>query len=282
MDICTSPEEMRALDAAKGPTVVVMTMGALHAGHTQLMDVARGYAGTFGRVVVTIFVNPRQFGPTEDFDSYPRTFTRDLQLCEEHEVDVVFAPDVEQMYSSAETGVSTIAITAGDLGEILEGVQRPGHFDGMLTIVAKLFHLTEPNVALFGEKDYQQLVLIRGMVHALDWPLQVVGVPTVRDDDGLACSSRNKFLSKSGRSQAAAVPQALQAGVQVAHRGIGAIVRAVTQVLHRADLVPDYVEVRGVDLSADPITGEARLLIAVPVEGVRLIDNTAVDLGGHA
>ncbi|MEV7559470.1 pantoate--beta-alanine ligase [Streptomyces sp. NPDC089795] len=195
--------------ARTGRRAVVMTMGALHEGHATLIRTARELAGPEGQVVVTVFVNPLQFGAGEDLDRYPRTLDADLVIAEEAGADAVFAPAVDEVYPG---GDPQVRITAGPMGGRLEGATRPGHFDGMLTVVAKLLHLTRPDLALFGQKDAQQLALIRRMVTDLNFPVEVVGVPTVREEDGLALSSRNRYLSTAERHTALALSRALFAG----------------------------------------------------------------------
>ncbi|MEU1118670.1 pantoate--beta-alanine ligase [Streptomyces sp. NPDC005879] len=195
--------------ARAGRRAVVMTMGALHDGHASLIRAARRAAGPGGEVVVTVFVNPLQFGAGEDLDRYPRTLEADVKIAEQAGADVVFAPDVDEVYPGGEPQVR---ITAGPMGTVLEGATRPGHFDGMLTVVAKLLHLTAPDLALFGQKDAQQLALIRRMVRDLNFPAEIIGIPTVREDDGLALSSRNRYLSPDERRTALALSQALFAG----------------------------------------------------------------------
>ncbi|MFE1286221.1 pantoate--beta-alanine ligase [Streptomyces sp. NPDC058751] len=195
--------------ARTGRRAVVMTMGALHEGHATLVRTAREIAGAGGEVVVTVFVNPLQFGQGEDLDRYPRTLDADLKIAEEAGADVVFAPSADEVYPGGEPQVR---ISAGPMGERLEGSVRPGHFDGMLTVVAKLLHLTRPDVALFGQKDAQQLALIRRMVRDLNFGVEILGVPTVREEDGLALSSRNRYLSAEERRTALALSQALFAG----------------------------------------------------------------------
>ncbi len=192
-----------------GRRAVVMTMGALHDGHASLIRAARRIAGPDGEVVVTVFVNPLQFGAGEDLDRYPRTLDADVKIAEQAGADVVFAPAVDEVYRGGEPQVR---VSAGPMGTVLEGATRPGHFDGMLTVVAKLLHLTGPDVALFGQKDAQQLALIRRMVRDLDFPVEIVGVPTVREDDGLALSSRNRYLAPDERRTALALSRALFAG----------------------------------------------------------------------
>ncbi|MFJ3833448.1 pantoate--beta-alanine ligase [Streptomyces sp. NPDC090046] len=201
-------EELHKL-ARTGRRAVVMTMGALHEGHATLIRTAREQAGPEGQVVVTVFVNPLQFGAGEDLDRYPRTLDADLAIAEEAGADALFAPAVDEVYPG---GDPQVRITAGPMGGRLEGATRPGHFDGMLTVVAKLLHLTRPDLALFGQKDAQQLALIRRMVTDLNFPVEVVGVPTVREEDGLALSSRNRYLSAAERHTALALSRALFAG----------------------------------------------------------------------
>lgn len=195
--------------ARGGHRAVVMTMGALHEGHATLIRSARTAAGPDGEVVVTVFVNPLQFGAGEDLERYPRTLEADLKVAEQAGADVVLAPAVDEVYPGGEPQVR---ISAGPMGERLEGAARPGHFDGMLTVVAKLLHLTRPDTALFGQKDAQQLALIRRMVRDLNFGVDIRAVPTVREDDGLALSSRNRFLSDRERRTALALSQALFAG----------------------------------------------------------------------
>jgi len=201
-------DELHARTRA-GRRIVVMTMGALHEGHATLVRTARELAGPDGEVVVTVFVNPLQFGKAEDLDRYPRTLDADLKIAEQAGADVVFAPSVDEVYPGGEPQVR---ISAGPMGERLEGEVRPGHFDGMLTVVAKLLHLTRPDAALFGQKDAQQLALIRRMARDLNFGTDIVGVPTVREADGLALSSRNRYLSPQERRTALALSQALFAG----------------------------------------------------------------------
>ncbi|MFE3861656.1 pantoate--beta-alanine ligase [Streptomyces goshikiensis] len=201
-------EELRALPRT-GRRAVVMTMGALHEGHASLVRAARELAGPEGQVVVTVFVNPLQFGANEDLDRYPRTLDADLRLAAAAGADAVFAPSVDEVYPG---GDPQVRLAAGPMGGLLEGATRPGHFDGMLTVVAKLLHLTAPDLALFGQKDAQQLALIRRMVTDLNFPVEVVGVPTVREEDGLALSSRNRYLSAAERRTALALSRALFAG----------------------------------------------------------------------
>ena len=256
------------------PVAVVMTMGALHEGHAELMREARRRLPQ-GRIIVTDFVNPTQFGAGEDFDRYPRTLEADVEVCERNDVDIVFAPSVDEVYGASGLGIT---VDPGPRGSILEGASRPGHFAGVLTVVAKLMHITRPDIALFGEKDYQQLVLIRDMVRALDFPVEVIGVPTVREPDGLAMSSRNRYLSADARERAAAIPRALAEGQAAAARGTEGVREAAQGVLDSEGIDIDYVVVAGADLGEPPNDGRARILIAVRIDDVRLIDNAEVVL----
>ena len=256
------------------PVAVVMTMGALHEGHAELMREARRRLPQ-GRIIVTDFVNPTQFGAGEDFDRYPRTLEADVEVCERNDVDIVFAPSVDEVYGASGLGIT---VDPGPRGSILEGASRPGHFAGVLTVVAKLMHITRPDIALFGEKDYQQLVLIRDMVRALDFPVEVIGVPTVREPDGLAMSSRNRYLSADARERAAAIPRALAEGQAAAARGTEAVREAAQGVLDSEGIDIDYVVVADTDLGEPPNDGRARILIAVRIDDVRLIDNAEVAL----
>jgi pantoate--beta-alanine ligase len=252
---------------------LVPTMGALHEGHRELMRRARGIPGS--TTVVSIFVNPRQFGPGEDLDRYPRAFEADLEMCREEGVELVFAPEVDTMYPP---GFAT-AIDPGPLGAELEGALRPGHFAGMLTVVNKLFAIVVPDVAFFGEKDYQQLTLIRRMVRDLDIDGHLVGVPVVREDDGLARSSRNVYLDADERRAAVAISAALSAGQYAGEQGPAAVLDAARQVLDaEPTLDVDYVELRDPDLGPTPEIGPARLLIAARAGTTHLIDNAAVSV----
>lgn len=265
--------------ALKGADAVgfVPTMGALHAGHASLMDRAREEVGAQGVVVVSVFVNPTQFAPGEDLDRYPRTLEADIALCAEHGVDVVFAPSVEEIYPSPTV---EITVDPGPLATELEGASRPTHFRGVLTVVAKLFGLVRPDVAVFGQKDYQQLVLITRMASDLCMGVRVVGAETVREDDGLAMSSRNRYLSTEDRRASLALSQALLAAKAAAGAGAASALDAAREVLHRTPAVDlDYLELTAPDLGPAPDFGEARMLVAARVGTTRLIDNVALDLG---
>lgn len=279
----TRAELAAARAGLTGTVAVVMTMGALHDGHEALLKAGRERAD---HVLVTIFVNPLQFGPSEDFDRYPRTLDRDLEICREHGVDLVFAPDQEEMYPG---GQPSVRIDPGPLGDRLEGATRPGFFHGVLTVVLKLLHLTRPHLAFFGQKDYQQLTLVRQMVRDLDAPVEIVGVPTVREPDGLARSSRNRYLSDDERAAALALSGALRAGAAAAERGLGA--DAVLAAAYAAfsggtdgagsngtEAKLDYLVLTDPELGPAPTAGPARLLVAAWVGATRLIDNAPVTL----
>ncbi|RZU34311.1 pantoate--beta-alanine ligase [Blastococcus saxobsidens] len=272
--VAESVVELRRLVAAlPGPVALVPTMGALHEGHRTLVRAARERAGS---VVVSVFVNPTQFGPGEDFDRYPRTWDADLAALAEERADVVFHPPVEEVYPAGALGVT---VDPGPLGSVIEGSVRPGHFAGVLTVVAKLFGLVRPDLALFGEKDYQQLTLIRAMARELALGVEVVGVPTVREDDGMALSSRNRYLSPEQRATAAAVSAALRAGAAAGPQGPDAVLAAARAVLaDHPGLLQDYLQLTDLDLGPAPTAGPARLLVAVRAGSTRLLDNTHVDL----
>ncbi|SEC29186.1 pantothenate synthetase [Nocardioides exalbidus] len=280
--LASTREELAALLAEarrSGERVAfVPTMGALHEGHASLMRTAR--EATDGPVVVSIFVNPMQFAPTEDLDRYPRTLDADLEVCAAEGVDVVFAPSVEEMYPGGFSHDSVhdgVTVAPGRLATILDGASRPGHFDGVLTVVAKLFGLVRPDVAVFGQKDYQQLALIRLMVRDLCLGIEVVGGETVREPDGLALSSRNRYLDPDQRQAAAALSRALRAAQDRAPYGVPAARWAAMAVLKaETGLELDYLALTDVDLGEAPEVGEGRILVAARVGTTRLIDNMAI------
>lgn len=265
--------------AALGPGAVgvVMTMGALHDGHVRLIRQARA---DNAHVVVTVFLNPLQFAPGEDLSRYPRTVDSDLDLCTREGADVVFLPTPDVVYPD---GDPSVRVSAGLLGAVLEGQARPGHFDGVLTVVGKLLHLTGADRSYFGQKDAQQLLLINRMVRDLDFPVEIVSVPTVRQQDGLALSSRNTYLTDSDRQVALALSRALDAGTAAATEGPSAIRRAARAVLVREPLVlVDYlVLVHPSTLEDVPewYRGEALIAVAGRVGTTRLIDNAPVAVG---
>ncbi|MFE3458486.1 pantoate--beta-alanine ligase [Nocardiopsis aegyptia] len=270
-------EELRHALADAGRVALVPTMGALHTGHRSLMRIARDRADT---VVVSVFVNPLQFGPGEDFDRYPRTLDTDTEVCAEEGVDVVFAPTVATMYPTE----PMVTVQAGAMGELLEGASRPGFFTGVLTVVSKLLHLVAPDLAVFGQKDAQQIAVVRRMATDLSMPVEIVGAPTLRDPDGLAVSSRNVYLSDDERASALALNRALSAGRDGAADGPDAVRAAARAVLDEAAKAAPPVELDYLAL-VDPATftdapadfeGEAVLAVAARVGSTRLIDNTPV------
>jgi pantoate--beta-alanine ligase len=276
--VARSREELAAGRAQlAGRVAVVMTMGALHDGHAHLIRTAREVADA---VLVTIFLNPLQFGAGEDLDRYPKTFDADLEICTREGVDLIFAPTPDVVYPYGEPAV---LVSAGPLGAVLEGEHRPGHFDGVLTVVAKLLHLTAPDLAYFGEKDAQQLALIARMVRDLDFPVEIVAVPTVREEGGLALSSRNTYLSDGDRRAARSLNRALRAGAAAAAEGAAAVLAAARAVLADAPAVSvDYLALVDDDTweTADAGTTKARLLVAARVGTTRLIDNVPVTYAG--
>ncbi|MGD0703272.1 MAG: pantoate--beta-alanine ligase [Trebonia sp.] len=279
-----------ALEKLAAPVVLVPTMGALHDGHRALLRRARELAGPGGTVAVSIFVNPLQFGPAEDLDKYPRTLDQDLAACEEERVDLVFAPSVREMYPRQQF----VMVDPGPAGEILEGEFRPGFFHGVLTVVLKLFSLVRPDIAVFGQKDAQQLALVRAMSADFALGVEIEAVPTVRAADGLALASRNKYLSEAERALAPVLHRALAAGAAAAPAGPAGVIAAAQEVLDvaarraAADASPrvDYLALvearsyRPVPKDSDfDFRGDAVLAIAARVGTTRLIDNVIVRFG---
>ncbi len=269
--------EVEAARAAGRSVGFVPTMGYLHQGHLSL--VARARAET-DYVVVSIFVNPLQFGPTEDYQAYPRDLEGDLSLCREAGVDLVFAPEEGEMYPER----LEVSLKVGRLAQRLCGLYRPGHFDGVATVVAKLFNLVGPGRAYFGEKDYQQLVIVRRIVTDLDFPVEVVGCPTVREPDGLAMSSRNTYLSEEERGRALALYRSLvraDLAFREGERRVARLKELALETMAGHRVTPEYWEV------VDPVTLEpleeaavgARALVAARVGRARLIDNLALGVG---
>jgi len=269
--------ELRTALEGRG-VALVPTMGALHEGHLALVARARELADI---VVVSIFVNPLQFGPNEDLDRYPRTMDTDLAKLEAAGVDFVFAPSVAEMYPD---GASATTVSAGEVGRLFEGRTRPGHFDGMLTVVAKLLGIVRPRYALFGQKDAQQVFLVQRMVRDLNIATVVAVVPTVREPNGLALSSRNRYLDEREARAALALSRALEAAASSSDRGIDAVLAAAQSVLMgEAAVTLDYLGV--VDPATflpvdDGFRGRARVVIAARVGDTRLIDNELIQLGG--
>jgi pantoate--beta-alanine ligase len=273
-----------------GPVVLVPTMGALHDGHRAVLRRAQELSRPNGSIVVSVFVNPLQFGPAEDLDRYPRTLEHDLAVCAEEGAAVVFAPELEQMYPAEQM----VTVSPGPMGRVLEGASRPGFFDGVLTVVLKLLHLVQPDVAVFGEKDAQQLALVRRMTADLNLAVEIAAAPIVRAPDGLAASSRNAYLSAPERVTALTLPRALRSGAAAAGPGAAgpgaagpaavlAAARAELDAAAAADppLVLDYLAL------VDPVTfetagaahrGPALLLAAARVGTTRLIDNVRLVL----
>ncbi len=267
----------RALRATGRRIVLVPTMGALHDGHLTLIRAARRVQGAV--VVVSIFVNPLQFAAGEDLDAYPRTLDDDLDALRAEGVEIAFTPTIADMYPEGRR----TTVVPGPLGADLEGASRPTHFAGVLTVVLKLFNTVHPDRAYFGEKDYQQLTLIRQMVADLDLGVAVVGVPIVREPDGLAMSSRNRYLDPVQREQAGALSAALLAGMYAASTGVPAALDAARAVLDEVPaLVVDYLEVRDPALGPAPAEGAGRMLVAARLGATRLLDNIAIDIGAAA
>lgn len=267
----------RALRHTGRRIMLVPTMGALHDGHLTLVRAAKRVPGSV--VVVSIFVNPLQFGAGEDLDAYPRTLDTDVEMLRSEGVEIVFAPSAAAMYPN---GMRT-TVQPGPLAVELEGASRPTHFAGMLTVVLKLLQIVRPDRIFFGEKDYQQLVLVRQMVADLNVEVQVVGVPTVRESDGLAMSSRNRYLDPVQRDVAVALSAALTAGAHAATDGAAAALAAARAVLDQTPgLVVDYVQLRASDLGPVPTNGSGRLLVAARLGATRLLDNVAIQIGNLA
>lgn len=264
----------RALRATGRRVMLVPTMGALHEGHLTLIRSAKRVQGAV--VVVSIFVNPLQFGAGEDLDAYPRTLDDDLAALRAEGVEIAFTPTVADMYPN---GTRT-SVHPGPLGADLEGAARPTHFEGVLTVVLKLLNIVHPDSAFFGEKDYQQLVLIRQMVTDLDVDTKIVGVPIVREADGLAMSSRNRYLDAEQREHAGALSAALLAGMYAAGEGAAAALDAARAVLDEVPTIEvDYLQVRDPMLGPAPELGPARMLVAGRLGRTRLLDNIAIDIG---
>ncbi|WP_349866730.1 pantoate--beta-alanine ligase [Leifsonia sp. WHRI 6310E] len=274
--IASARREALLADPAGDPAglvALVPTMGALHDGHLRLVRQARELAGV---VVVSIFVNPLQFGPGEDLDRYPRTLDADVAALE-GVADIVFAPSAAEMYPQGE---SSTRVTAGEVGSLFEGASRPGHFDGMLTVVAKLFGIVQPDVAVFGQKDAQQVHLVGRMIDDLNLPLTLAVVDTVREDDGLALSSRNQYLSSDDRVAAVTLSQALAAGAEAAQGGVeAALAAARTRIEDDPAVKLDYlviVDQPSFREAAPGHHGPALMLVAARVGTTRLIDNRRI------
>src|SRR5881296_1613639 len=276
----TSPREMRAWSRAERARTrrlgFVPTMGALHEGHLRLVDRARERAE---RVVMSIFVNPLQFGPSEDLAQYPRDLERDRRLAAERGVDCLFVPDTSAIYPTE----PLVRVNPGPMADTLEGAARPGHFAGVLTVVAKLFHIVEPDLAVFGRKDYQQALLVRQMAQDLDFPVEIDVAPTVRELDGLALSSRNAYLDPDQRRAALALSRALRA-VEQAWRGgesnPAVLERRGMEVLRIPGVTPEYLAIVGEAMRpVKQADARAVVVIAARVGATRLIDNVVLGEG---
>lgn len=281
LNLYTRPTDVsdvsRVLRATGRRVMLVPTMGALHDGHLELVRSAKKVPGAV--VVVSIFVNPLQFGAGEDLDAYPRTLDSDVELLRGEDVDIVFAPSAADMYPNGQR----TTVMPGPLGAELEGGSRPTHFAGMLTVVLKLLNIVRPDRAFFGEKDYQQLVLVRQMVDDLDLDVRIQAVPIVRENDGLAMSSRNRYLDAEQREQAGALSAALLAGKYSASHGAAAALDAARAVLDEVPAIDvDYLEVRDPWLGPAPASGPARMLVVGRLGTTRLLDNIAIDIGASA
>ncbi|MFN4219004.1 MAG: pantoate--beta-alanine ligase [Candidatus Bipolaricaulia bacterium] len=257
----------------------VPTMGYLHEGHLQLIDIAKEHSDF---VVVSIFVNPTQFGPHEDFASYPRDFERDRKLCEAQGADLIFAPEVSEMYPER----SLITFQIEKLADRLCGARRPGHFNGVVLVVSKLFNIVQPDVAVFGQKDAQQLIIIKRLVQDLNFPVKIIAAPTVRESDGLAMSSRNVYLNTEQRAQSTVLYKSLQrakALIEAGERDAKTIISAMEQLITTASEAKiDYIEIVNVH-DLQPIArldGQVLIALAVYFGKARLIDNIVLEVAG--
>jgi pantoate--beta-alanine ligase len=282
MNVVRTIADARAARAPMGQIALVPTMGALHAGHLSLIEEAKKRVP---RVAVSIFVNPTQFGPREDFSKYPRPIEEDLAKCEAAGVELVFNPIVDEMYRP---GTSEIVVDLPALSGVLEGKHRPGHFKGVCQVVAKLFNILTPNFACFGRKDFQQLRILTAMAEALDWPIEIVGCPTIREEDGLAMSSRNQYLSPDERQRALAIYRALTQAQKEVGEGVRQTNRLLATMHHtlmdkgnlgRVPFSIDYVAAVDADSlkPVETITTPTVLAAAARVGNTRLIDNVLVE-----
>ena len=270
MRIAISGAAARSRD--KSPRVLVPTMGALHKAHGELIRVARERAGASGEVAVSVFVNPLQFEPGSDFEHYPRPVEADEEFCRNAGVDLLFRPVAGEMYAPDQS----VCVEESSLSTALEGKSRPGHFRGVCTVVAKLFNMLAPDAAVFGEKDFQQLAIVRRMVRDLNFPVSIVSVPTVREADGLACSSRNAYLNGEERKQAPVLYQALRAAASAGRATGKEIVDLARSIIAKAPLARiDYIELVDAETlrSIDGVAPNSLLALAVYFGKTRLIDN---------
>lgn len=259
------------------PIAAVLTMGALHQGHAELVRYAKANTPNGTRVIATIFVNPTQFNSSSDLAEYPRTLDSDLDTLQNAGADAVFVPDVSQMYPN---GLEVNPpMEPGAMGEVLEGKARPGHFRGMLTVVNRLLSITHANFSFFGEKDFQQLALVKAMVETTKMPIQIFGVPTVRDEFGLALSSRNRRLSAEALVIARLIPAAMKKSAEVfiaTGSTEDAEMAGQTVLIESGQFEIEYFEIKSNDLVSEPSLGNARIFVAVTLEDVRLIDNLEI------
>jgi pantoate--beta-alanine ligase len=271
MRIITSVAEARSIRRSTR-RVLVPTMGALHKAHGELIRVAREHAGRDGEVGVSIFVNPLQFEPGSDYDRYPRPERADQEFCKRAGVDLLFRPSPTELYAEDRS----VFVDESALSATLEGKARPGHFRGVCTVVAKLFNVLAPDAAVFGEKDFQQLGIVRRMVRDLNFNLEIIAVPTVREEDGLACSSRNQFLTPEERAQASVLYKGVRAAAGLGKKSAGDVIAVARKVINEAPLARiDYVELVDAEtLRPVEIVGlNSVLLVAVYFGKTRLIDN---------
>lgn len=266
------------------PVFYVPTMGALHAGHLSLIEAAnklrRDKYESVGKIIVSIFVNPTQFTESSDLSNYPRPIEQDLQICAEAKVDAVFLPEVTDIYPEGIESISLLDAGAAGIG--LEAESRPQHFAGVVTVLSRLFEIARPTVSFFGEKDYQQLIVVKDFVQRHDLPIEIVTVPTVRESDGLALSSRNQRLSITGRAYAKQIPAAFALAEHALTEGhkIAEVKEIVSTFLQiQSEITFDYFEILSNDFSQVSSPGPARMLIAVQIQNVRLIDNVPVEIG---
>ena len=277
MKVLTTEAEIKLLDHSH-KRGAVLTMGALHAGHVALIEECRKAIGVDGTLCVSIFVNPTQFSNTNDLEKYPRTLEADLALCESAGVDVVFTPDVNEVYPPDNPPQT---LSAGELGTILEGASRPGHFDAVATVVHRLLAILAADVTCFGLKDFQQVAVVRQMIAQTGLNCELLTVETVREADGFALSSRNRRLTPEDRKSAVVVPQAINAMADALGTGMSVekAIEAGNQILNKSpEVVVDYLTVRSMQLDVPPMNGLARVLIAAHIGGVRLIDNCAANI----
>jgi pantoate--beta-alanine ligase len=275
MRIITTVAEARAQPRANR-RVLVPTMGALHKAHGEMLRVAREHAGPDGEVVLSIFVNPLQFEPGSDYERYPRPEEKDEEFCRSAAVDLLFRPDVREMYAEHRS----VFVEESSLSSALEGKSRPGHFRGVCTVVAKLFNILSADVALFGEKDFQQLVIVRRMVRDLNFKTKIIAVPTLREDDGLAFSSRNQYLNLAEREQATVLYKALRAAANTGERSVNQIVKLATGIIGESPRARiDYVEVVDIETfrPMETVGPNSLLALAVFFGKTRLIDNIRLE-----